>query len=197
MPSPQVLAMLQKEAENFIPEVLKEAEKERNKNEQKSENDSKPEIKNDSKAEAEKPENSETEKSEKIPQPEITEKPEDAFKVPEFAVPKTEEKVTPKSTGEIPKKNSIPAPAFAYREPQWTGICEDESYKLEVLKGGKIIGEYGLSGKSYHVLGKLESCNLRLEHPSISRYHAILQWHAQGNFHFEFLKFKIYLKYFL
>ena len=52
-------------------------------------------------------------------------------------------------------------------------------YKLEVLKGGKIIGGYKLAQKSTHVLGKLETCDLRLEHPSVSRYHCILQWHVQ------------------
>jgi hypothetical protein len=86
------------------------------------------------------------------------------------------------------------APSFSYREPVWTSVCEEESYKLEVLKSGKIIGKiefylvisssfisgrYDLKGKSCHVLGKWETCDLRLEHPSISRYHCILQWHAQ------------------
>ena len=28
-------------------------------------------------------------------------------------------------------------------------------------------------------MGKLETCDLRLEHPSVSRYHCILQWHVQ------------------
>ena len=32
-----------------------------------------------------------------------------------------------------------------------------------MLKGGKIIGAYKLHGKSCHVMGKLESCDLRLE----------------------------------
>lgn len=42
-----------------------------------------------------------------------------------------------------PKKipSSKTAPSFSYREPVWTSICEEESYKLEVLKNGKIIGK--------------------------------------------------------
>ena len=125
--------------------------------------------------------------------------PEPAFKEPTFkppSAPKEDEK--PKEvpscnpSGKLPSdvykqqhqpaasKPTVDAPKFGYRPPAWSGECTDESYKLEVLKGGKIIGAYKLAEKSTHVLGKLETCDLRLEHPSVSRYHCILQWHVQG-----------------
>lgn len=127
--------------------------------------------------------------------------PEPAFKAPAFkppSAPKVQEK--PKEvpscnpSGKLPSdvykqqqqpaasKPPIDAPKFAYRPPAWSGECTDDSYKLEVLKGGKIIGAYKLAEKSTHVLGKLETCDLRLEHPSVSRYHCILQWHVQGTY---------------
>ena len=125
--------------------------------------------------------------------------PEPAFKEPAFkppSAPKEEEK--PKEvpscnpSGKLPSdvykqqhqptasKPAVDPPKFGYRPPAWSGECTDESYKLEVLKGGKIIGAYKLAEKSTHVLGKLETCDLRLEHPSVSRYHCILQWHVLG-----------------
>merc|ERR1711908_247912 len=81
------------------------------------------------------------------------------------------------SGGEEIKEAARKGPAMP--PPAWSGECTEDSYKLEVLKGGKIIGGYKLAQKSTHVLGKLETCDLRLEHPSVSRYHCILQWHVQ------------------
>jgi len=120
------------------------------------------------------------------------------FKTPEFKAPQTiaapveqpteEPSCSPKGTlpSEIYKEqkpveeDSKPeAPTLSYRPPAWSGPCPDDSYKLEVLKGGKIIGAYKLAEKATHVLGKLETCDLRLEHPSVSRYHCMLQWHVQ------------------
>ena len=79
--------------------------------------------------------------------------PSEIYKAPKIP----EQKAPPKAPKEIPK--------FAYREPDWSDVCENTEYNLEVLKGGKIIGKYDLSGKSCHVLGKLDTCDLKLEHP--------------------------------
>jgi len=104
----------------------------------------------------------------------------EGFKTPGLPGPSSDNPSSDKCTPP-PKSRSAAklAPIFSYREPVWTSVCEEESYKLEVLKSGKIIGRYELKGKSCHVLGKWETCDLRLEHPSISRYHCILQWHGQ------------------
>ena len=156
MPPPEVLAQLQQATVDIQPEADEPEAREVEIPEKKLESD-KPDV-----------------VPAKMPEAAGPFKAPEAFKVPEQSLKKEESR-------EMQKKPAAPAPKFGYREPHWTGICPDLNYKLEVLKGGKIIGEYMLDGKSCHVLGKLETCDLRMEHPSISRYHAILQWHASGN----------------
>ena len=108
MPSAQVLAMLQKEAEDFIPEVLKEAEKERSK---VAENQGEPKTETNK-------ENIEEVKDDKIEisekSHEIQEKGESkeeagTFKVPEFAVPNVKAETVPKCTSEstTPKESFL------------------------------------------------------------------------------------------
>lgn len=69
---------------------------------------------------------------------------------------------------------NIPVP---YVEPTWSGKPTDE-YKFEILKSGVILGKIDLSEKSFHVIGRLPSCDMSLAHPTISRYHAIVQYRA-------------------
>ena len=71
-----------------------------------------------------------------------------------------------KSPAEISKANSIPLP---YQEPSWGGIPENK-YFLEVLKTGTIVDTIQLQGKSFFTVGRLENCDIILEHPSLSRY---------------------------
>lgn len=67
---------------------------------------------------------------------------------------------------------NIPVP---YVEPTWGGKPTEE-YKFEILKSGMILGKIDLSEKSFHVIGRLQSCDMSLAHPTISRYHAIVQY---------------------
>ncbi|XP_041350933.1 kanadaptin-like isoform X2 [Gigantopelta aegis] len=77
------------------------------------------------------------------------------------------------SPDEILKQAQI---AFPYKEPTWSGIPE-EQYNFEVLKNGAIIDTINLTGtKPFYVFGRLPSCDFTLEHPSLSRYHAVLQY---------------------
>lgn len=62
-----------------------------------------------------------------------------------------------------------------YLEPKWGGKPTEE-YKLEVLKSGVILEKIDLTKRSFYLLGRLPSCNLPLAHPTISRYHAIIQY---------------------
>lgn len=84
--------------------------------------------------------------------------------------PKTSKKIAP-SPAEKLKQNEIPIP---YREPDWGGPCE-VMYSFEILKKGVIIEEIDLTTKSFHVFGRLPSCDITMEHPSLSRYHAVVQ----------------------
>ncbi|XP_040848925.1 kanadaptin-like isoform X1 [Ochotona curzoniae] len=67
-----------------------------------------------------------------------------------------------------------PARAAPYREPPWGGRAT-APYSLETLKGGTILGSRSLQGMSRCLFGRLASCDVCLEHPSVSRYHAVLQ----------------------
>ncbi|EGI64939.1 PREDICTED: kanadaptin [Acromyrmex echinatior] len=69
---------------------------------------------------------------------------------------------------------NIPIP---YLEPKWGGKPIEE-YKLEILKSGVILEKLDLTEKSFYVIGRLPCCNLSLAHPTISRYHAIIQYRA-------------------
>ena len=68
-------------------------------------------------------------------------------------------------------------PRLPYTVPHWSGEPpRDQTFSLSVIKNGTIIDELGLSGKAYLVFGRLPSCDVPLEHPSISRHHAVLQY---------------------
>ncbi|XP_071963209.1 kanadaptin-like [Antedon mediterranea] len=74
----------------------------------------------------------------------------------------------------------IATPPPPYREPAWSGIPQDEHY-LEVLKGGTICDKIGLNDHAFHLFGRLESNHVQLDHPSLSRYHAVLQYRTIGD----------------
>uniref|UniRef100_A0A8C3WV48 Solute carrier family 4 member 1 adaptor protein n=1 Tax=Catagonus wagneri TaxID=51154 RepID=A0A8C3WV48_9CETA len=67
-----------------------------------------------------------------------------------------------------------PARAPPYQEPPWGGPAT-APYSLETLKGGTILGTRSLKGMNCCLFGRLPSCDVCLEHPSVSRYHAVLQ----------------------
>ncbi|XP_074033311.1 uncharacterized protein isoform X2 [Leptinotarsa decemlineata] len=90
-----------------------------------------------------------------------------------------EEKTLKKATVDTPpsqhSENSIVLP---YKEPVWSGIPDSNSkqYKFEVLKNGTIIETINLMSQSFWVFGRITSCNICMQHPTISRYHAVLQY---------------------
>uniref|UniRef100_A0A8B9MEY4 Solute carrier family 4 member 1 adaptor protein n=1 Tax=Accipiter nisus TaxID=211598 RepID=A0A8B9MEY4_9AVES len=74
-----------------------------------------------------------------------------------------------------------PAAPPRYEEPPW-GSCPPAGagYGLEVLKGGVALGSVRLEGRSWFLVGRLPGCGLALEHPSVSRHHAVLQYRGAG-----------------
>jgi pSer/pThr/pTyr-binding forkhead associated (FHA) protein len=72
-------------------------------------------------------------------------------------------------------ESSIPLP---YKEPNWSGI-PNEAYGFEVLKSGKILENVNLNSKPFYVFGRLSTCDIHMAHPTISRYHAVLQYRSQ------------------
>ncbi|XP_069743844.1 kanadaptin isoform X2 [Narcine bancroftii] len=80
----------------------------------------------------------------------------------------------PRSILRLPSDKYKPHPPLPYVEPPWGGLAE-APYSFEVLKDGSIVAEISLNLKSFYVVGRLPVCDISLEHPSISRYHAVVQ----------------------
>ncbi|KAI1895169.1 hypothetical protein AGOR_G00103530 [Albula goreensis] len=72
-----------------------------------------------------------------------------------------------------------PGPPLPYTEPPWGGISETP-YSFEILKNGAIVDTVPLTQRSYFVIGRLPVCDVSLEHPSISRYHAVVQYRRRS-----------------
>lgn len=70
-------------------------------------------------------------------------------------------------------------PPLPYSEPPWAGMTS-VPYSFELLKNGAIQDSIPLAKQSYFVVGRLPVCDVSLEHPSISRYHAVVQYRGQG-----------------
>lgn len=70
-------------------------------------------------------------------------------------------------------------PPLPYTEPPWGGTPSEIPYALEILKNGTIVDTVPLTHRSYFVVGRLPVCDVSLEHPSISRYHAVIQYRGQ------------------
>ncbi|XP_064601680.1 kanadaptin-like [Liolophura sinensis] len=90
---------------------------------------------------------------------------------------------TQKCVQSISHKYAFPAQQLSqgtipYKEPSWGGPCE-EQYKFEVLKNGTMLEDVDLTTKSFYVIGRLPSCDVTMEHPSLSRHHAVVQYCSQ------------------
>ncbi|KAJ9564089.1 hypothetical protein OSB04_000055 [Centaurea solstitialis] len=69
--------------------------------------------------------------------------------------------------------------AVPYTIPPWSEApCHD--YFLEVLKDGSIIDQFDVHEKGAYMFGRVDLCDFVLEHPTISRFHAVLQFNKSG-----------------
>uniref|UniRef100_A0A6V7J4G3 FHA domain-containing protein n=1 Tax=Bracon brevicornis TaxID=1563983 RepID=A0A6V7J4G3_9HYME len=88
------------------------------------------------------------------------------------------QEIQPEKVQSIPDKKPPPLP---YREPSWSGIPSSNQYKVEILKSGVILDTLDLYKQSFHVIGRLPVCDISLQHPTISRYHAVFQYRETGD----------------
>uniref|UniRef100_A0A914KIW4 FHA domain-containing protein n=1 Tax=Meloidogyne incognita TaxID=6306 RepID=A0A914KIW4_MELIC len=85
----------------------------------------------------------------------------------------------------VPSKQDLET---RYTEPIWARVptCSKDSYYIEVIKNGTVIERISLHSdkgeKSYLTIGRFDPCEIKLEHPSVSRFHSVLQYgeHVRG-----------------
>ncbi|XP_072266087.1 kanadaptin [Pyxicephalus adspersus] len=89
----------------------------------------------------------------------------------------SDREAAPDVSARLPSDAYKNAPAIPYREPPWSGRPQ-ALYSLEVLKGGAILSTKNLSDTDWTVFGRLPVCHVSMEHPSVSRFHAVLQYRS-------------------
>ena len=107
---------------------------------------------------------------------------EDSFKKP-AQMPVASEKPVSEATETVKKPAPSTPQTCKYDEPSWKMIPpKEKKYHLEVIKGGTTLEPIDLcTGRSYFVVGRMVDCQIPLQHPSLSRYHAVLQYGRQGS----------------
>ncbi|KAI3880604.1 hypothetical protein MKX03_037476 [Papaver bracteatum] len=69
--------------------------------------------------------------------------------------------------------------AVPYTIPPWSAPpCHP--FFVEVLKDGSIIDRFDVSTKGAYMFGRVDVCDFVLDHPTISRFHAVLQFKQSG-----------------
>ncbi|CAG8433261.1 4143_t:CDS:10 [Diversispora eburnea] len=76
-------------------------------------------------------------------------------------------------------QQSISTSSIPYKQPEWSSKPKDD-FALEVIKSGISIEIVNISSKEFLLLGRLPVCDIPMEHPSISRYHAVIQFNDKG-----------------
>ncbi|KAL1538830.1 kanadaptin [Salvia divinorum] len=79
------------------------------------------------------------------------------------------------SNGETKQEQPSSNLAVPYKIPPWSAPPGDEFF-LEILKDGAIINRYDVNEKGAYMFGRVDICDFVLEHPTISRFHAVLQF---------------------
>ncbi|KAI8371064.1 SMAD/FHA domain-containing protein [Blakeslea trispora] len=72
------------------------------------------------------------------------------------------------------------APPLAYEKPSWSAL-PSFNYQIEVLKNGASVETIKGPKKEYVTIGRLPLCDILMEHPSISRYQAVIQFDHDGD----------------
>lgn len=112
----------------------------------------------------------------------------DDFKVPVLpgAQPAAKTPATLEKPAEPTPAATTPAPARTacpYKVPKWSKPpSADQNYRFEVLKSGQIIDEVkDLQQQAIWTFGRVSENDVAMAHPTISRYHAVLQYKPKAN----------------
>ncbi|CAF1204236.1 unnamed protein product [Adineta ricciae] len=114
-----------------------------------------------------------------VPKEEV--KSDDNLTIPEPSVENKEQSHAPFLKPELPSAN-FTAPIrhknLQYTVPESSALPPVE-LTLEVLRNGAIIDYVPLSNRPYTVFGRAPDSDVVLEHPTVSRYHAIIQYKSE------------------
>ncbi|KAF9623585.1 hypothetical protein IFM89_003375 [Coptis chinensis] len=108
--------------------------------------------------------------------------PMDPPPVPKFPIQEEETNTTltneeeskPILVDDLPGGITLP-----YTIPPWSEPpCHP--YSLEILKDGSIIDQFDISKKGAYMFGRVDLCDFVLDHPTISRFHAVVQFKQSG-----------------
>ncbi|KAG2715385.1 hypothetical protein I3760_03G073600 [Carya illinoinensis] len=109
------------------------------------------------------------------PQPEP-----DTAEEPVENLPETEHDSSKTTSEPSPLHQSAKAAPPPYIIPPWSGAPCHQFY-LEILKDGSIIDQFHVHEKGAYMFGRVDLCDFVLEHPTISRFHAVLQFKRSGD----------------
>ncbi|TXG57646.1 hypothetical protein EZV62_015475 [Acer yangbiense] len=95
---------------------------------------------------------------------------------PDIIIPSddTQQQQQDKSIQVQQQQSSVP-----YTIPEWSGIPCHRFY-FEVLKDGSIMDQFDVYKKGAYMFGRVDLCDFVLEHPTISRFHAVIQFRKSG-----------------
>ncbi|KAL0018195.1 hypothetical protein WJX79_010675 [Trebouxia sp. C0005] len=73
-----------------------------------------------------------------------------------------------------------PRAAGIYAPPDWDAAPNGLAFTLETMKNGTVVELREVNTKGHYTFGRSDTNDFKLEHPSISRLHAVLQFSAAG-----------------
>ncbi|EOY19164.1 SMAD/FHA domain-containing protein, putative isoform 2, partial [Theobroma cacao] len=79
----------------------------------------------------------------------------------------------------VEKPSSSKHSSVPYAIPQWSEPPSHHFF-LEVLEEGCVIDQLKVYEKGAYMFGSVDLCDVVLEHPTISRFHAVLQFRSSG-----------------
>lgn len=83
-----------------------------------------------------------------------------------------------------PAANVPSSSTSAYERPPWSCSPKSDEFALEVIKNGVAMEEIPLVGREYFRIGRQpDVVDIPMEHGSISRLHAVLNFHEDGSLH--------------
>ena len=87
----------------------------------------------------------------------------------------------PRAAAPPPSRSAAqPPPKVNYTPPEWSA-APTHPFRLEVIKNGAVVESVDVSNKAFVLIGRQEDvCDIAMQHPSISRQHAVIQHRDSG-----------------